>query len=302
MTRVRPHRTFLRTGAVRMALAASLLLVAGPLAATSPAGAAAPQGVAAGPVNLGAAAGFSVLAGPSIGNTGPTALALDLGVSGTLTGFPPGTVTGTEYVATPEVETAQEARQAAYDSVVAQPGGTAFGGDLAGTTFTPGLYSTAAAITNTGTITLDAAGDPSARFVFKIGAALSAAAATKVVLANGALANNVYWQAVGAVALGANVKWVGTILGAGAVSLGEGASLKGRILTPSTVGLANNPITKPIDDLVAPVVTIAGGPTRSTNDATPSISGTTDEPGTPLVTVTIGSQTLTGHASAGVWA
>ena len=121
-------------------------------------------------------------------------------------------------------------------------------------------------------------------------------------LTNGALANNVYWQVVGAVALGANAKWVGTILGAGAVSFGDSASLKGRALTPGTVALANSPITKPIDDLTAPVVTIAGGPARSTNDATPSISGTTDEPGTPLVTVTIGAQTLTGHASAGVWA
>ncbi len=297
-----PSRTNLRTLSVRVAIGALALLVVGPFLAGTPASAA-PAGVVAGPVNLGSAAGFSVLAGPSIANTGAgTVLALDLGVTGTLAGFPPGTVTGTTRVGTPEVATAQEDRQAAYDAVVAQTGGTAFGGDLIGKTFAPGLYTTAAAVTNTGTITLDAAGDPSARFVFKVGAALSSAASTKVVLANGALANNVYWQVVGAVAFGANVKWVGTVLGAAAIDFGDGASLKGRALTPSTVSLANSPVTKPIDDLTAPVVTIAGGPARSTNDATPSISGTTDEPGTPLVTVTIGSQTLTGHASAGVWA
>jgi hypothetical protein len=85
------------------------------------------------------------------------------------------------------------------------------------------------------------------------------------------------------------------------VSFGDGASLKGRILTPGTVALANSPITKPIDDLVEPVVTINGGATRWTNDTTPSISGTTDEPGSPLVTVTIGSQTLTARAAAGAW-
>ena len=298
-----PSRTTLRTRTARVAIGACALLVFAPLVAGSPATAAAPAHAAAGPVSLGSAAGYSVLAGPSIANTGAgTVLALDLGVTGTLAGFPPGTVTGTTRVGTPEVATAQDDRQTAYDAVAAQAGGTAFAGDQAGKTYTPGLYTTAAAITNTGTITLDAAGDPSARFVFQIGAALSSAASTKVVLANGALANNVYWQVVGAVALGANVKWVGTILGAGVVSFGDGASLKGRVLTPSTVALANSPITKPIDDLTAPLVTIAGGPARSTNDATPSISGTTDEPGTPLVTVTIGSQTLTGHASAGVWA
>ncbi len=286
-----------------MAIGALALLVVGPSLVGTPATATAPARVAAGPVNLGTAAGFSALAGPSIANTGAgTVLALDLGVTGTLAGFPPGVVNGTQHVGDAAASTAQEDRQAAYDAVVAQTGGTAFGGDLAGKTFTPGLYSTAAAVTNTGVIKLDAGGDPSARFVFQIGAAMSSAASTTVVLMNGALANNVYWQVVGAVALGANVKWVGTILGAGVISFGDGASLKGRALTPSTMALANSPITKPIDDLTAPLVTIAGGPARSTNDATPSVSGTTDEPGTPLVTVTIGSQILTGHASAGVWA
>ena len=285
-----------------MAIGACVLLVGGALAVGEPAAATARAAVA-GAVDLGSAAGFSVLAGPSVANTGAgTVLALDLGVVGTLAGFPPGTVTGTIRIGDAAVDAAQDDRQAAYDGVAAQTGGTAFAGDQAGKTYAPGLYTTAAAITNTGTITLDAAGDPNARFVFQIGAALSSAASTKVVLANGALANNVYWQVVGAVALGADVKWVGTILGAGAVSFGEGASVKGRILTPSTVALANSPVTKPIDDLTAPLVTIAGGAARSTNDATPSISGTTDEPGTPVVTVTIGAQVLTGHASSGVWA
>ena len=287
-----------RIASRRMGLVTGLLLIGALLVGVSPASAAEP----AAPVVLGSAADFSVLAGPSVTNTGDgTVLALDLGSSGTVTGFPPGKVTGTAYVADETVETAQEDRQAAYDSVVAQTGGTEFTGDLAGKTFTPGLHTTAAAVTNTGTITLDAAGDPSAIFVFQVGAALSSAAATKVVLANGALANNVYWQVVGAVSLGANVKFVGTFLAAGVVSFGDGASLKGRVLTPGTVALANSPITKPIDDLVAPVVTIDGGATRSINDTTPSISGTTDEPGTPLVTVRVRSQVLTARAADGVW-
>ena len=286
----------------RVALGACLLLVLTLLVGMSPATAAEAPGGATAPVVLGSAAGYSVLAGASIANTGPgTVLALDLGVGGTLAGFPPGTVTGDTHIADSAVEAAQTDRQTAYDGVVAQTGGTPFGGDLAGKTFAPGLYSTAAAVTNTGTITLDAGGDPNAVFIFQVGAALSSAAATKVVLANGALANNVYWQAVGAVSLGANVKWVGTLLGNGVVAFGDGASLKGRLLTPGTVTLANSPITKPIDDLVAPVVSVDGGPTRSTKDTTPSVSGTTDEPGTPLVTVTIGSQVLTTHAAAGAW-
>lgn len=284
---------------IRAGVATSALLVAGMLSGVSPASAAT---VVAAPVDLGSAAGFSVLGGATVTNTGTaTTLALDLGATGANVGFTPGMVEGATYAADAVVEEAQSDRQAAYDGVVAQTGGTAFGGDLAGTTFTPGLYTTDAAVTNTGTITLDAAGDPSAIFVFKVGAALSSAASTKVVLKNGALANNVYWQAVGAVSLGADVKWVGTLLAGGVVSFGDGASLKGRILTSGTVALANSPITKPIDDLLAPVVAISGGTARSTNDTTPLISGTTDEPGTPLVTVAVASQVLTARAADGVW-
>ena len=55
-------------------------------------------------------------------------------------------------------------------------------------------------------------------------------------------------------------------------------------------------------DTVPPVVTINGGPSRTTNDPTPTITGTTDAaPGT-LVTVVVGSQTLTALAqSDGSW-
>lgn len=308
-----PTRTarqmFTRTGIARVAVGACALLVAAPLASVPAASAAAPQGRAAAAfVDLGDAAGYSVLAGAGVSNTGTaTVLALDLGLSpaGVIAGFPPGTVAGTIHDKDAAAEAAQEDRQAAYDAVLAQTGGTAFGGDQAGAIFKPGLHTSAAALTNTGTITLDADGDSGGVFVFQVGGALSSAAATKIVLTDGALANNVYWQVNGAVSLGAGAKVVGTFLATGAISFGEGSSLKGRALTPSTVALANTPVTRPIDDLTAPVVAIDGGPTSATNDTTPSISGTTDEAAGRPVTVTVAGQTLTttvgadGHWSVG---
>ena len=306
MSQRAPSRTNLRSLTARVAIGACALLVVGPFATGSSASAAAPQPLAASAVNLGTAASYSVLAGAGVSNTGAaTVLALDLGLSpaGVIAGFPPGTVTGSIHDKDAAAGTAQEDRQAAYDAVVAQTGGTAFAGDQAGAIFKPGLYTSGAAITNTGTITLDADGDPGAIFVFQIGAALSSAAASKVVLTDGALAHNVYWQVAGAVSLGAGVKWVGTVLCAAAVAFGEAASIKGRILTPSTVALANSPVTKPIDDLTAPIVGIDGGAARSTNDTTPMITGTTDEPAGRAVQVTVGGQTLTSTVRAGgVWA
>ena len=52
-------------------------------------------------------------------------------------------------------------------------------------------------------------------------------------------------------------------------------------------------------DTATPAVTIDGGPSRATNDTTPTISGTTTEPGSPTVSVTVGGQTLTAVAAAG---
>ncbi len=53
---------------------------------------------------------------------------------------------------------------------------------------------------------------------------------------------------------------------------------------------------------VVPSLSIDGGPARLTNDATPTISGTTDAPVGTAVTVTIAGQTLTGTvATPGIW-
>lgn len=306
MTRARlPRHLSVRTGWSRVALGGAALLVAVPLSPVAAASASVPTPPAAMRVDLGSAASFSVLGGTGVANTGPaTVLALDLGLSptGTITGLPPGQVTGTTHDKDAVAEVAQSDRADAYAAAAAQTGGTAFAGDQGGVTFHPGLYTSAAALTNTGVMTLDADGDPNAVFVFQIGAALSSAAGSKVVLTDGALANNVYWQVLGAVSLGAGSKYVGTFLGASSVAFGEGASLKGRVLTPSTVALANSPITQPIDDLTAPVVSIDGGDVRSTNDTTPSITGTTDEPAGQGVRVTVAGQTLTTTvATGGAW-
>ena len=209
------------SGAARVAIGASALLVATQVATLPASFAALPAAslAAATSVDLGTAAGYSVLGGTGVSNTGSaTVLALDLGLSpdGVIAGFPPGIVTGMKHDKDAAAEAAQNDRAAAYAAAVAQTGGTAFtGGDQIGKTFLPGVHSTAAAFTNTGTMTLDAGGDPGAVFLFQIGAAYSGAAATKVVLTGGALAHNVYWQVNGAVSLGAGAKYVGTFLASG---------------------------------------------------------------------------------------
>jgi hypothetical protein len=144
-------------------------------------------------VNLGQASTYAGLSGASVANTvsapgAPhTTLRGDLGVKANSqpTGFPPGVVTGTIRVGS----TADQAHAdlvAAYTEVAARTGGAPLAAALAGITISPGLHTISAAASNTGTVTLDAGGDPNAVFVIQVNGALAFAAGSHVVLANGA--------------------------------------------------------------------------------------------------------------------
>ena len=99
-----------------------------------------------------------------------------------------------------------------------------------GETLLPGVYSAGAAATLTGALTLDGQGDSNAVFIFKIGGAFAAAAGSSIILTNGASSDNVYWIAIGAVALGAGSTMFGTFIGyPGAVSAVGGVALEGRL-------------------------------------------------------------------------
>ncbi|WP_161498986.1 ice-binding family protein [Cryobacterium aureum] len=194
-------------------------------------------------VDLKTAGSYSVLATDAIASTGNSALSGNAGTSpGTaITGFPPGILTGSIHGGDSHATVAQADLVAAYtDAAGRVPTGTV-AGDLAGRTLTAGVYKSTAALAVSTTLTLDAQNDPTAVFIFQIDAAFDTAAASSIVLANGAQASNVFWQVVGAVSLGANSAFTGTILGRAAISIGAGASFTGRALTSSgAIAMASN--------------------------------------------------------------
>ena len=141
-------------------------------------------------------------------------------------------------------------------------------GSIAGETIYPGVYSVLTAVGITGTLTLDAQGDPDALFIFKITGALNSVAGATVLLANGASSDNVFWIAVGAVGFGANTTMIGTAIAyPGAVSLGAGGSMDGRLY--ATVGaIATNSFEATIPvaiiaDTTIPVISLVGDPSIS---------------------------------------
>ena len=197
-------------------------------------------------VDLRSAAAYSVLAWTDVSNSGNTVLNDALGVSPgvTVTGFPPG-IAGSIHVADDAATQAQRDLTAAYRATQALTATRGFSGDQNAITFSPGVYFTGAAFALTGTMTLDAGGDPNASFIFQIDAAMNTAASSKMVLAHGARAANVFFQVAGAAGAGALSSMVGTVMAQGAITAGAGAHVNGRLLSLGKVTLSSNTITTP---------------------------------------------------------
>jgi hypothetical protein len=202
---------------------------------------------AATPVPLGTADNFAVLAGSTVTNTGPTVVTGDLGLSpGTsVTGFPPGTVNGTQHITDAVAAQAQTDLTTAYNNAAAQAPTGAVSADLGGQTLTPGVYTSATSLGLTGALTLDAQGNANAVFIFQAGSTLTTASASSVNLVNGAQACNVFWQVGSSATLGTASTFRGTILALTSITATTGATVDGRVLARNAaVTLDTNTITR----------------------------------------------------------
>ena len=199
-------------------------------------------------VPLGTAHSFAVLAGAGVTNTGPTTVTGDLGTYPTtsMTGTASLTVHGTNHHGDSVTQTAKTALVAAYNTAAGEGPTSPIVADLGGQTLGPGVYNSASSIGLTGTLTLDAHGNPNAKFVFQAGSKLTTASASKVALVNGAQACNVYWQIGSSATLGTGSSFRGTILALTSITVTTGATIKGRLLARNgAVTLDTNTITRP---------------------------------------------------------
>lgn len=183
---------------------------------------------------MGSLGDFALLGSSTITNTGPSVVTGDLGLSpGTsVTGFPPGTISGTQHIADSAAAQAQLDLTAAYNNLAGRTPDVDLTGQDLGTvgTLTAGVYNFDTSAGLTGTLTLDAEGDPTKIFIFQIGSTLTTAAASTVSLINGALAGNVFWQVGTSATLGTTTTFKGNILAQVSITLNTGASLDGSAL------------------------------------------------------------------------
>lgn len=258
----------------------------GILLAAGVACAAVPAVASASAVNLGTASPFVVLGGSTVTNTGPSLLNGDLGVApGTsLTGFGlPAVVNGTTHDDDAVAAQAQSDVTTAYNVAAGQAvpaGNDLTGQDLGGLTLTAGAYGFSSSAQLTGQLTLDAAGDPNAQFVFEIGSTLTTASASSIRLINGASPCNVYWQIGSSATLGSTTAFEGNLMAHTSITLNNGSAVQGRVLANTgAVTLDNNVIDGSMCGTSTTTPPVSTPPTTTPAPPTWPISTPTTPPG-----------------------
>jgi hypothetical protein len=219
-------------------------------------------------VGLGTAASFSVLAGSTVTNTGPTTMFGDLGLSpgSSVTGAPH--VLGQTHVDDAVAIGAKNALTTAYNDAASRATNGSAGTDLAGQVFSPGVRTASSSLLlSSGTVTLDAQGDPNAVFIFQIGSTLITGSNTTVLLVNGAQACNVFWQVGSSATLGTGTRFAGTVMASASITANTAATIHGRLLAQTAaVTLDTNTITT--SDCASSGVGAGGTETTTPTEAT----------------------------------
>ncbi len=251
-------------------------------------------------VPVGSAGNYSVLGATTVTNTGGSVLNASLGLSpGTdITGFPPGQVNppGTTDATNAAAAQAQADLTAAYLNAAGRPLDANTTADLGNLSLMGGVYAgpSKSALQLTGTLTLDAAGDPNTVFIFQTDSTLITSSGSSVVLINGAQECNVFWQVGSSATLGTGSVFVGTILALTSITVTNSVTVHGRALARNgAVTLDNDTFTRPTCDLTAPVATTIATTTPAAATTTPAAATTI--PGTTTIPqlVETGSRTAT---------
>ena len=246
---------------------------------------------AQGPVGLGTADSFAVLAGSGITNTGPTTITGDVGAFPTPseTGFASVTLHGTNHEGDAVTQGAKDDLVVAYVDAAGRKPVTNVPTELGGTTKFAGVYSSPT-LGLTGTLTLDAEGNPDAQFIFKAGSTLITATDSRVLLVNGANPCHVVWQVGSSATFDTRTQFVGDVLAHTSITAVTAATFEGRLLARNgAVTLDTNTITNA--DCAAPsdggggattsTTGGSGGTTSTTGGSTATVPGTSMTPPPP---------------------
>jgi hypothetical protein len=272
----------LRVGLVLLASLCTLLFASSALGATAS-------------VGLGSAAGFSVLGATTVTNTGPTTMFGEEGLSpgSSVTGAPQ--VLGQTHVDDAVAIAAKSDLTSAYNDAASRPSNGSAGTDLAGQTFLPGVRTASSSLLlSSGSVTLNAQGNPNAVFIFQIASTLITESNTTVLLVGGAQACNVFWQVGSSATLGTGTHFVGTIMASATITANTGATIHGRLLAQTgAVNMDTNTITT---SNCASSVSGSGGGSETTTGAGAGAGGPGATPNATSTSPPAGSKATGTHA------
>jgi hypothetical protein len=176
---------------------------------------------------------FAVLAGTTVTCAGASTITGNVGVSpGTaIAGFPGSCTDVGAQVVPPASNPAQADLTTAYMTLAALPCAATVGPNLAGLRLTQGVYCVGATTSNlTGTLILDAQGNPNATFVFQMSSTLITSPGSTVSLLNGGNACGVEWEVGSSATIDVGTTFLGNILALTTIAMNSGANLTGRAL------------------------------------------------------------------------
>ena len=261
------------------------------------------------PVNLGTTSGFAVLAGTTITNIGTTAINGEVGGN---VGLYPGTnfagqetatISGAVHINDAVASKAKDDLVAAYDDAAGRTPVTRISSELGGATLKPGTYdSSDGTFQITGTLTLDAEGDPDGVFVFLTSSTLITASDSSISLLNSARFCRIFWKVGSSATLGTNSHFVGHILALTSISAQTGATVQGQLLARNgAVTLDSNTITNGFcENAVIPTPGIIEGIAAGATPAVTSVVTPPATPGTTVPTTTNQTVTPTGESSTNI--
>ncbi len=212
------------------------------------------------PVNLGAAGGFVILAESAITNVPASAVTGNVGLSpatGAGIGLTCVQVTGVinDVDSTgPAPCTTQNAsglttaildKGTAYtDANSRAPDYTELGaGNIGGLNLGPATYKWGTGVSIPSNVTLT--GGANDVWIFQIAQGLTVSPGVQIILAGGALPQNIYWATFAAADFDTTTQFKGIVLSQTSVSLRTGASIDGRLYAGTAVTLDQNRITQP---------------------------------------------------------
>jgi type VI secretion system secreted protein VgrG len=205
-----------------------------------------------------------------------------------VTGFPPGTISdGVIHSGDAVAEQAQTDLTTAYNEAAGRTVTANLSGqDLGGLTLTSGVYKYDTSAQLTGTLTLNAEGNPDAAFIFQIGSTLTTASASSVSLINGAQYCRVFWQVGSSATLGTDSQFIGHIFALTSITATAGAEVQGQLLARNgAVTLDSNIITNGVCSAPTSTPTPTATPAL-TPTATPAPTSTPTPTATPALTPT----------------